>query len=99
MLKDRTKLQSAAEMAVFLAGGLAGASGISPGASVVGLGVLLMIVSERGQHRWLADQARTKPRGAVIFFSMMAHLVLNMVAVAAAYLLGAVIFRVFGFTQ
>lgn len=99
MLKKRTKLQGAGEIAILLSASAAGASRMAPGIVVVGLGILLLFVSDRGQHRWLADQARHKPRGAVIFFSVMAHLVLNMVAVAAAYIAGALISWVFGLAQ
>lgn len=95
-VQERTRLQRAAELAIMFAGCLGGVLHLPAGVVVVGLGVLLLFVSDRGQHRELADKAPQRPRWVVIGFSMMAYLTLNMVAVAACYVLGGVVGWLFG---
>jgi hypothetical protein len=84
------------EIAIMFAGCLAGALQFPAGVTVIGLGVLLLFVSDRGQHRELADKARDRPRGAVVLLSMSAYLTLNMVALAGCYLAGSLSAWIFG---
>lgn len=95
-MRERTRLEGGMELAIMFAGCLAGLLHLPGGLSVVGLGVVLLFVSDRGQHRDLADQVSGRPRAAVVALSMAAYLTLNMVAVAGCYVLGSVIGWIFG---
>ena len=52
--------------------------------------VVSLWVSDRGQHRWLVDRVRHLAPGHILFLSIGAALLLNLVATAAAYVFGVV---------
>ena len=50
--------------------------------------VVLLWVSDRGQHRWLVDRFPRLPPEYTLVLSIGSHLALNLVATSASYILG-----------
>lgn len=93
---ERTIYQKALEIAIMFAGALAGSLSFPAVPSVIGLSMALLFVSDRGQHRALADRFPRKPRAQLVAISLGAYMTLNMVALGGCYILGAMISRLFG---
>ena len=52
--------------------------------------VVLLWVSDRGQHRWLVERVRHLAPAYILSLSIGAALLLNLVATSAAYVFGVV---------
>lgn len=87
-MRARTRFQQAGELSVFLTACLAGAFAVPALLSVTSLSVLLLFVSDRGQHRALVERFQSRPRDWILLLSFGSHLGLNMLALAASYAVG-----------
>lgn len=96
MGRERTRLQAAGEMAVMLSGTLSGYFSLPVMPSIAGLSVLLLAVSNRGQHAALGDQFPMRPRYGVVGLSVASHLALNVLALAGCHVVGRAVGWVFG---
>lgn len=94
MTRARTGLQQAGEFSVFLTACLAGAFSVPALLSIVCLSVLLLYVSDRGQHRELVERFQSLPRDWIVLLSVGSHLALNVLALAAAYIFGWILMKV-----
>lgn len=90
-MKERTRLQWVGEFSVFLSACLAGFCSVPALWSVFGLSVLLLSVSDRGQHGALVEQARFVSRHWIMLVSLGSHLVLNSIALTASYAVGWIV--------
>ena len=97
MIGERTRFQQAAEFSIFLSACLGGVFSVPAVLSVIGLSVLLLVVSDRGQHRALMDRFQSLPKDWILTLSFGSHIALNVVALAAAYGVGWLLNRVFQF--
>ena len=84
------RLQGVLEYLTILGAAIAGMAHAPPWIAVPLAAVVLLWVSDRGQHRWLVDRVRHLAPGYILFLSIGAALLLNLVATAAAYVFGAV---------
>jgi hypothetical protein len=84
------RLQGVLEYLTILAVAIAGMAHAPPWIAVPLAAVVLLWVSDRGQHRWLVDRVRHLARGYIPMVSIGAALLLNLVATAAAYVFGVV---------
>lgn len=87
-MRKRTRVQAAGEIAVFLAGTVAGFSTLPALPSVLGLALLLLWISDQGQHRALGALA-PDDRERAVALSVGMDYGLNVIAVAATYVFGA----------
>lgn len=92
---DRSWRQGALEIAIMLAGTLSGLLLLPAIPCVLGLGFALLCVSDRGQHRALAEKFEDQGRARVLVMSIGAHYGLGVVALSACYVLGVVVGHVF----
>jgi hypothetical protein len=97
VMGERTRLQKAGEFSIFLSACLAGILSVPAIMSVIGLSVLLLVVSDRGQHRALMDRFQSLPKDWILTLSFGSHIALNVVALAAAYGVGWLLNRGFQF--
>lgn len=82
------RLRQAVSLAVFALAGACEVFALPAAPSVLGLGILLLGASDKGQHRALADQNPSRPRAGVIGLSIGAHYGLNVIALLASYAAG-----------
>ena len=85
-----TRLQSVLEFLTILGAAIAGMTHAPAWIAVPLAAVVLLWVSDRGQHRLLAERFRHLAPGYIVALSIGAALLLNLVATAAAYVFGAV---------
>jgi len=76
------------ELWLFLLAAVCGVHGLVTWPVVPTIAVVLLWFRDRGQHRRLADSNPDLGRARIILISMVAHLGLNLVAIAAAWGLG-----------
>lgn len=96
-MRERTRLQKAGEFSIFLSACLAGVLSVPAIMSVIGLSVLLLVVSDRGQQRALIDGFQSLPKDWIRTLTFGSHIALNMLALAAAYGVGWLLRRGFQF--
>lgn len=93
MTRERSVLQQSAEFSVFLTACLAGAFSVPALLSIMCLSLLLLLVSDRGQHRDLVERFQSLPKDWILLLSIGSHIGLNILALAASYAVGWVIIR------
>ena len=89
-IPPHTRLQSVLEFLTILGAAIAGMAHAPPWSAVPLAAVILLWVSDRGQHLWLVERFRNLAPGYILLLSIGAALLLNLVAIAAAYVFGAV---------
>lgn len=90
---ERTRLQKAGELSIFMSACLAGVLSVPAVVCVLGLSAFLMVVADRGQHRGLVERFPSQPKERILLLSIVSHLLLNCTALAGAYVLGWAMMR------
>ena len=85
-----SRLQSVLEYLTILSAAIAGMVHARPWIAVPLAAVVLLWVSDRGQHRWLVERVTRLAPSYVLALSIGAALLLNLVAASAAYVFGVV---------
>ena len=89
-IPPHSRLQRVLEYLTIRGAAIAGMAHAPPWIAVPLAAVVLLWVSDRGQHRWLVERVRHLAPGQILLISIGAALVLNLVATAADYLFGVV---------
>ena len=89
-IPPHSRLQGVLEYFTILGIAIGGMAHARPWIAVPLAAVVLLWVSDCGQHRWLVERVRHFAAGYILVLSIGAALLLNLVATAAAYVLGVV---------
>ena len=89
-IPPHSRLQGALEYLTILGAAIAGMAHAPPWIAVPLAAVVLLWVSDRGQHRWLVERVRHLAPGYILSLSIGAALLLNLVATSGAYVFGIV---------
>jgi len=89
-IPPHSRLQGVLEYLTILGAAIAGMAHAPPWIAVPLAAVVLLWVSDRGQHRWLVERVRHLAPSYILILSIGAALLLNLVATAAAYVFGVV---------
>jgi hypothetical protein len=85
-----SRLQGVLEYLTILGAAIAGMAHVPPWIAVPLAAVVLLWVSDRGQHRWLAERFTRLAASHILSLSIGAALLVNLVATSAAYVFGVV---------
>jgi hypothetical protein len=88
-IPDRSRVQTMIEIAVILGVSLVGLIDWKSWWTVPAAAVVLLFVSDRGQHRWLADRFPALDQRHVLALSIGAHLLNNTFFMILAFVAGA----------
>ena len=86
MAPPRSRLETALAVAVFIIVGVGAAASVRWWQAVGAGAVLLLFITDRGQHRRMADLHTTLPRWYVAALSVGASLLHNLLALGLTYL-------------
>ena len=85
-----SRLQGVLEYLTILGAAIAGMANVPSWIAVPLAAVVLLWVSDRGQHRWLAERFTRLAPSYILLLSIGAALLLNLAATSAAYVFGIV---------
>ena len=89
-IPPHSRLQGVLEYLTILGAAIAGMAHAPPWIAVPLAAVVLLWISDRGQHRWLVERFRRFAPGYILSLSVGTALLLNLVATSAAYVFGVV---------
>ena len=91
----RGRWRAVLEVGIFLVATVCGYFSLPVTVSVLGLSAALLFVSDKGQHKDLADRFPGRPRAQVVALSVGAFFGLNVIALLACYSFGLGLARFF----